>query len=76
VEPTKELLGDIYRERVLRARQTPPEDKLFEGIRLFDFACRVMVDGLRNEHPDADEPRLRELLAQRIALLRRLEDSR
>jgi hypothetical protein len=73
MEPTKELIDDIYRERVLRARRTPPEEKLLDGPRLFDLACRIMMDGIRDEYLDADEDRVREILAQRIELLRRLE---
>jgi hypothetical protein len=73
MEPTKQLLDDIFRERVLRARRTPPEEKLLDGPRLFDFACRIVMDGIRNQFPDADEKRVREILAERIALLRRLE---
>ena len=30
------LADAIYRERVLRARQTPPEERLLDGIRLYD----------------------------------------
>jgi len=73
MRPTKELIDDIYRERVLRARRTPPEEKLLDGPRLFDFACRLMRDGIRDQYPDADAQRVEEILAQRITLLRRLE---
>jgi hypothetical protein len=31
------------------------------------------MDGIRNQFPDADAQRVREILAQRLALLRRLE---
>lgn len=72
MEPTKELLDDIYRERVLRARRTPLEQKFLAGPQLFEFACRIAMDGIRNQYPDADEPRVREILAERLALLRRL----
>lgn len=76
MEPTQELVDDIYRERVLRARRTPGEEKLLDGPRLFDWACRIMADGIRNQYPDADEQRVREILAQRVALGRRLEQAR
>jgi hypothetical protein len=36
MEPTQELIDDIYRQKVLRARAMPPEEKLFAGIRLFE----------------------------------------
>ena len=73
MEPTKELIDDIFRERVHRARRESPEEKLLDGPRLFDMCCRIVADGIRNQFPDADEQRVQEILAQRIALMRRLE---
>lgn len=74
MEPSKELIDDLYRERVLRARRTPPEEKLLAGARLFELSCRIMSDGIRDEFPEADEQRVREILLERLALQRRLED--
>jgi len=76
MESIKQLADEIFRERILRARRTPPEDKLLEGARLFDMSCRITADGIRNQYPDADEQRVQEILAERIALGRRLEESR
>ena len=76
MEPTKELIDALYRDRVLRARRTPPEEKLLDGTRLFEMACRVTMDGIRMQHPDADEAQIRQILAQRLALRRRLEEGR
>jgi hypothetical protein len=46
-----------------------PGDKLLEGPRLFDRACRLMADGIRHEHPELDERGVRALLAARLARL-------
>jgi len=35
-----------------------------------------MTDGIRHQHPDADEEQVQKLLAERFALMRRLEGSR
>lgn len=75
MQPTQELVDDLYREEVLRARATPPEQKLLDGPRLFEFACRIMMDGIRDENPDADETRIQQILARRLDLLRRLEQT-
>lgn len=75
MQPTKELADDIYRERILRARRTPPEEKLLDGARLFDMACRIVTDGIRHQYPEANEQRVQEILAERVALMRRLESS-
>ena len=74
MESIRELADSIYRERVLRARRESPEEKLLDGPRLFDFCCRIVTDGIRNQFPDADEHRVKEILAERVALMRRLEE--
>jgi hypothetical protein len=58
VEPSKEVIDQLYRERVLRARAMPPEEKLVMGLRLFDRSCRIMADGIRGEFPGAGEDRV------------------
>lgn len=64
-----------FRERVLRAREQPPTEKLLAGPELFDMVCRIMADGIRNEEPEADEARVKQVLIERLALARRLEAS-
>jgi hypothetical protein len=73
MEPTQELIDEIYRERVLRARRTPIEHKILAGGELFERVCAGMADGLRDENPGADEAKIQELLRRRLELLRRLE---
>ena len=75
MEPTKELIDALFRERVLGARRTPPEEKLLDGPRLFDLACGIMKNGIRDQFPEADEKRVQEILAERLEILRRLEES-
>lgn len=74
MQPTKELIDELYRERVQAARQMSPEDKLLAGPRLFDLTCKIMADGIRDESPDADEQRVQEILRERLALARRMEE--
>ncbi len=74
--PTQELVDEISRERVLRARATPPEEKLLAGARIFEDVCERMAIGLRDENPEADEAKIQELLRRRLDLLRRLRATR
>jgi hypothetical protein len=76
MQPTIELIDDIYRERVLRARQTPGADKMRAGPELFDFACRITMDGIRHQNPGADEATVRAILHKRLELGRWLENYR
>lgn len=69
-----ELADDIYREKVLRARGTPLEQKLLAGPELFDMACVWMTAGIRSQFPDADDRRVRQLLLERLELARRIDN--
>jgi hypothetical protein len=69
-----ELADKIYRERVLRARETPPEEKLLAGAVIFDRVCRIMMSGIRAQFPDADEPRVQQILRERLESARRREN--
>jgi hypothetical protein len=74
MEPTKALADAIYWERVERARRTPPADKVLAGLQLFELTSRIMADGIRSQFPDANERRVQDILRERLALSRRLED--
>jgi hypothetical protein len=73
MEPSVSLIDSIYRDRVLRARAVSPDQKLLDGPRLFDYTCRIMMDGIRNEQPAATDEQIREMLKERLALRDRLE---
>lgn len=73
MEPTQELIDALYREEILLARRMSPEEKFLAGPRLFDRVCRIMRDGIRDQHPGADEARVEEILQARLRLTRRLE---
>ena len=76
MEPTDTLGDQLYRDEVRAACVMTPEEKLLAGPQLFDFACRIALDGIRNQFPDADEQRIRQILAERVELGRRLENAR
>ena len=73
MQPTQAQVDQIYRERVLRARRMPPEEKLLAGAKLFEYACWITEQGIRNQFPDATDQRVLEILKQRLALRKRME---
>ena len=76
MEPTGTPGDQLYRDEVLAARVMTPEEKLLAGPQLFDLACRIALDGIRNQFPDADDQHIRQILVERVELGRRLESTR
>lgn len=73
-EPTKELADAIFRDRVLRARKTPPEQRMKDAFELYERACGLMRDGIRHQFPDADEAEVEAILRKRLKRLRQIEE--
>ena len=67
------LADALYRDEVARARAMNPGDKLLEGPRLFDRACRVMADGIRHRHPDLRGDEVVARVNAQLARLRSLD---
>jgi hypothetical protein len=76
MEPTPELIADIYTEKVRRARQTPPEEKLLVGAELYELARSFSMAGVSAENPGASEERLREAFQRRLRIARLLDERR
>lgn len=74
MQPDQKLIDDLYWQKVRAAQAMSPEEKVLAGPRLFERSCRIMLDGIRSEYPEADEDRVQEILHERLALLRRLRD--
>lgn len=68
-KPDPELLARIGRERIERARQMKPIDKLLAGPALFDAFLERHAWGLRHDHPDADDAAIRDMLMKRVRQL-------
>jgi hypothetical protein len=69
----EQLIRDIYREKVERARAMSDTEKLLAGPRLFERSCRIMCDGIRDQFPQASEEEVLRILQDRLAIVRRLE---
>ncbi len=68
------LADALYRERVLRARRTPPEERILDGIRLYDQAIERMRLGVQLQNPRAEPAEIEDLLKQRIRKLWKMSD--
>ena len=72
---SKALMDAIFIDKVRRARQTPMDQKMLDGPRLFDLNCQIMRSGIRAQFPDFDEERVEKELRRRLAIARRIDDA-
>lgn len=70
----KALADDIYRRKVLRAKNAPASKKTGWGGELFDEACERMRMGIRHQFPDADADEVEVILLQRLKRLRQVHE--
>lgn len=67
---------DEFLEAYEQAKKMTPEQRFFAGAELFDLSCSISKSGIRHQFPDASEEDVLRILRDRLALARRLEQSR
>ena len=65
----------IFVDKVRRARQTPMDQKMLDGPRLFDVNCQIMRSGIRAQFPEFDEAQVEKEFERRLAIARRIDDA-
>ena len=76
MEPTAEIIDDIYLEKVMRARAAPMAEKILDGPRLYAYACEAVRAGVLSQNPEATPEELRVLIQKRFERIRQLENAR
>jgi hypothetical protein len=69
-----EQITDMDRETVRWAAEMTPADRFIAGARLFDYACRITMAGIRNQNPGATDEQVLEILKERLERARRREE--
>ncbi len=64
--PYQPLIDELYREEVLDARRMSPEAKFLAGEELFEYACSITLEGIRNQNPDFTPEECRRELNRRL----------
>jgi len=73
-EGLPELAEAIYREKVMRARNTPASKKMGWGPQLFADACGRMRAGIKAQFPGSSEIEVEHILRKRLERLSRLHE--
>ena len=71
--PYAALIDELYRERVLRARRTSPEEKFLAGEELFEYACSITLAGIKWQNPEFSPEECRRELNRRLEWQERTE---
>jgi hypothetical protein len=72
--PARELIDAIYRDKLRRAEESTPGERLLDGPRLFDMATEWTKAGIRADNPDASEEEVHRIFLERLELVHRLEN--
>jgi hypothetical protein len=69
-----EQITDMDREKVGWAAEMTPADRFIAGARLFDYACRITMAGIRHQNPNASPEEVLQILKDRLDQARRREE--
>jgi hypothetical protein len=64
----------IFRDRVRRAREMSPGQKLLVRIELFELSCEIARAGIRAQSPELDDEGVEQELRRRLEIQRRLQE--
>ncbi len=76
MQPTQELIDELFQEEVEEARRMTSEQKLLAGEDLYRYAERITLAGIKHENPGIDDQRALEILQERFDLIERAERNR
>jgi hypothetical protein len=62
-------------EKVDQARRMSPQQRFLGTLDMIDLVYGINVAGIRHQHPDADDARVREILVERRRIIRKLESA-
>lgn len=71
--PYQPLIEELYKDEVLAARRMSPEEKLLAGEELFQYACSITLEGIRNQNPDFTPEECQGELERRLELAERMD---
>ena len=66
-------MDDSFWQQVDRAREMTGDQRIREGLALWDRSFKLMKDGIRHQHPSASPEEQRRILRRRLARIRRIE---
>ncbi len=69
------LQDEIFLSKVKRARRMSIDERMMEGLHLFDRCLSLMRDGISASHPEFSPEQIEKEVRRRLAIARRLDDA-
>jgi hypothetical protein len=73
MEPTQELIDELFIDKVMTARQRTFEEKFLAGGELHEAVIERMKMGIRLQNPEADEQTINHEIHRRFQIAELLE---
>jgi len=61
-EQIRQQAAECHARKIQQANTMADRELFFAGAELFDYACRISLAGLRNDHPELAESEIQEKL--------------
>lgn len=71
----EQLQEQIFADKVRRARETPIEEKILEGPRLFDLNAEIIKGAIRSQFPGYSEEQINCEYFRRLQIARSIDDA-
>lgn len=71
---TKAMQDEIYRSKVLRAREMSIGERMALGPKLFDEGMSLMRSSIRSDHPDFNDQQIEAEVTRRLKIRRALNE--
>ena len=71
--PDRILIDAIFRDKVLRARQTPMQDRFLDGPKLFDLNGQMICGAIRSQFPEFSNEQVKQEYFRRLQIARMID---
>ena len=69
------LIDSVFRDKVRRARETPMEERILDGPRLFDLNCQIIKGAIRSLFPAFSDEQVEQEYFRRLQIARAIDSA-
>ena len=73
---SQELFDELFLNKVRRAQELTPQERLLASLRHSDDCVHLMRAGVRHQFPDATQEEVEQRLIERVRMVKRMQEGR